>query len=343
MIVMKKGITLKDIARKLNMSISTVSKALNNDITISTLTRERVNKLSKEWGYIPNESARNFKLNKSLTIGLILPDLLDQFFIAAINGVEEIAEKGRYNIIISQTHEDVEKEKNIANVMIKNRVDGLIVAVTKNTVDMLFFDRFKTVGIPVVCIVREPQSHSFNCVSIDNKEGAIKATEFLIRKGHKRVAHLRGPDTLQISQLRLEGYQQALQKNDFPVDMDLVKTVDFSKPDTEKAMEELMQLKEPPTAIFTFKNYITLDAIAFLKKRYPEKLDYIEFTDFGNLSLFKYLDHKPLASIEENFYEVGRQAAILLFKMMNEENQNQEEKTKIVEIPCKLIIHPQEY
>jgi len=128
--------------------------------------------------------------------------------------------------------------------------------------------------------------------------------------------------------------------NDFPVDMDLVKTVDFSKPDTEKAMEELMQLKEPPTAIFTFKNYITLDAIAFLKKRYPEKLDYIEFTDFGNLSLFKYLDHKPLASIEENFYEVGRQAAILLFKMMNEENQNQEEKTKIVEIPCKLIIHP---
>src|SRR3954468_18132656 len=101
MIVMKKGITLKDLARRLNMSISTVSKALNNDVSISSATKERVNNLAKEWDYIPNESARNFKLNKSLTIGLILPDLLDQFFVAAINGVEEIAEKEKYNIIVS--------------------------------------------------------------------------------------------------------------------------------------------------------------------------------------------------------------------------------------------------
>src|SRR5438270_4075766 len=196
MIVMKKGITLKDISKKLNMSISTVSKALNNDITISTLTKERVNKLAKEWNYIPNESARNFKLNKSFTIGLMLPDLLDQFFVSAINGVEEIAEKANHNIIVSQTHENVEKEENIANVMIKNRVDGLIVAVTKNTVDTAFFEKFKTVGIPVIYIVREPKNHSFNCVTIDNKEGALKATEFLIKKGHTRVAHIKGPDTL---------------------------------------------------------------------------------------------------------------------------------------------------
>ena len=339
MIVTKKGITLKDISKKLNMSISTVSKALNNDITISTFTKERVNKLAKEWGYIPNESARNFKLNKSFIIGLILPDLLDPFFVTAINGVEEIAEKGNYNIIVSQTHEDVEKEENIANVMIKNRVDGLIVAVTKNTVDTAFFEKFKTVGIPVIYIVREPKNHSFNCVSINNKEGGLRATEFLIEKGHSRVAHIKGPDTLQISQLRLEGYKQALEKNRVQLDMNLVKTVDFSKPDTERAMEELLQLKEPPTAIFTFKNYITLDAIVFLKKRYPDKLSKIEFTDFGNLSLFDYLDHKPIASIEENFYEVGKQAAILLLKMINGEDQNERENPKIMEIPCKLIIH----
>jgi DNA-binding LacI/PurR family transcriptional regulator len=93
---MKKGVTLKDIARKLNMSISTVSKSLNSDTSISALTKERVNTLAKEWGYIPNESARNFKLNKSLTIGLILPDLKDQFYVEAINGVEEIAEREKY-------------------------------------------------------------------------------------------------------------------------------------------------------------------------------------------------------------------------------------------------------
>jgi LacI family transcriptional regulator len=336
---MKKGITLKDIARKLNMSISTVSKSLNSDISISTLTRGRVKELAKQWGYIPNESARHFKLNKSFTIGLILPDLLDQFFVTAINGVEEIAEKENYNIILTQTHEDVVKEENIANVMIKNRVDGLIVAITKNTVDMAFFEKFKSVGIPVMCIVREPQNHSFNCVSINNKEGGFKATNYLIKKGHSRIAHIMGPETLQISQFRLEGYKQALKKNKIPLDKNLVKVVDFSKPETEKAMEELMTLKSPPTAIFTFKNYITLDAIGFLKKTYPEKLDIIDFTDFGNLPLFKYLDHKPIASIEENFYEVGKQAAILLFEMMKDENEDEKRDPINIEIPCKLIIH----
>ncbi len=148
-----------------------------------------------------------------------------------------------------------------------------------------------------------------------------------------------GPETLQISQLRLEGYKQALEENEISFDMELVKIVDFTKPETEKAMLELMKLKSPPTAIFTFKNYITLDAIGFLKKRYPDILDSIDFTDFGNLPLFDYLEHKPIASIEENFYEVGKQAAILLFQMINEENQDQNENPKNIKIPCKLIIH----
>lgn len=336
---MKKGVTLKDIAGKLHMSVSTVSKALSSDHSISALTRERVNELAKEWGYIPNESARNFKLNKSFTIGLVLPDLHDQFFVAAIDGVEEIAEKEKYNIILGQTHEDVVKEENIAKVMIKNRVDGLIVAVTKNTVSMDFFEKFKSVGIPVMCIVREPKSHSFNCVSINNREGAFKATDYLIEKGHNRIAYIMGPKTLQISQLRLEGYRQALEKSKISFDPKLVEVVDFTQEETEKAMQKLMKLEAPPTAIFTFKNYITLDAIEFLKKRYPEKQNTIDFTDFGNLTLFHYLDHKPIASIEEDFYAVGKQAAILLFQMINEENQNENDQPKNIEIPCKLIIH----
>jgi len=336
---MQRGITLKDIAKKLNMSISTVSKSLNSDNSISPLTKGRVKELAKQWGYVPNETARNFKLKKSLTIGLILPDLHDQFFVAAINGVEEIAEKVNYNIMINQTHEDVVKEENIANMMIKNRVDGIIVALTKNTVDMAFLDKFKSVGIPVMCIVREPKNHSFNCVSINNQEGAFKATDFLIRKGHTRIAHLMGPETLQISRLRLEGYKQALKKNDLAYDAELVRIVDFTKEETENAMQELMKLRSPPTAIFAFKNCITLDAIRFLKNKYPEKLDSVPFTDFGNLSVFDYIDHKPVASIQENFYEVGKQAAILLFQMINEEVVQEGSSPKNIEIPCELIIH----
>ena len=336
---MEKGKTLKDIAKKLNMSISTVSKALNNDTSISTLTKGRVQEQAKEWNYIPNESARHFKLNKSFTVGLIIPDLLDQFYVMAINGIEEIATKENYNIIITQSHEDIIKEENIVNIMIRNRVDGVIVSITKNTVDMVSIEKFKLVGIPVMCMVREPQNHSFNYVSVNNKEGAFKATDFLINKGHFRIAHLMGPDTLQISQIRFEGYKEALQKNKIPLDMKLVKVVDFTRKETEIAMQQLMKLKSPPTAIFTFKNYITLDAIEFLKKRYPDKLNLIDFTDFGNLPLFRYLDYKPVASIEEDFNEVGKQAALLLFQMINEVKDTQNEAYGKIEIPCKLIIH----
>jgi LacI family transcriptional regulator len=316
-----------------------VSKALNDDACTSALTKERVRKQAMEWNYIPNESARHFKLNKSFMVGLIIPDLLDSFFIMAINGIEEIARTQNYNIFLTQSHEDIEKEENIVNTMIRNRVDGVIVAITKNTVDMGVLDKFKLVGTPVVCIVREPQNHCFNYVSVNNKEGAFKATDFLIKKGNTRVAHIMGPTTLQISQVRFEGYKQALQKNKIPLDMQLVKVVDFSKEETEDAMHQLMKLKSPPTAIFTFKNNITLDAIRFLKMKYPEKVGVVEFTDFGNLPLFDYLDHKPVASIDEDFHEVGKLAAQLLFKMINEDKETPRESCEKIEISCNLVVH----
>ncbi len=336
---MKKGVTIKDIAKRLNMSISTVSKALSNDTTISTLTRERVHKLAQEWNYIVNESARHFKLKKSFTIGLIIPTLIDQFYVLAINGIETIAEQEKYNVIFSQTHEDVTKEENVVNVMIRNRVDGVIVAITKNTVDMLLFEKLISMGIPVVCVAREPKGGSFHYVSSNNLEGAYKATHFLIIEGHRRIAHIMGPLSMRTSQVRLEGYKQALTKNKIPLDERLIKVVDFTEKSTATAMKELMELKDPPTGIFTFKNYITLDAINVLKKKYPDKLDQISFVGFGNFPLLQYLDHKPVASIEENAYEMGEVAARLLFQIIKEENEELSEITQHIQIPCKLVVH----
>ncbi len=336
---MKKGITLKDIARKLNMSVSTVSKSLKNDNAISTLTKERVKKLAEEWNYIPNESARHFKLNKSFTIGLILPDLLDPFFVLAINGVEEIAMEKDYNIILTQSHEDIKKEEKIVNVMISNRIDGVIVAVTKKTVDMSLFQKFKKMGIPVVCIARGVPDNNFVYVSANNVDGAAKATDYLIKRGHKRIAHLMGPETLHISQSRFQGYKNALKKNRIPLDLKLVKEVDFSNKETVLAMKELMKLPSPPTGIFTFKNLITLDAIEFLKTNHPHKLNQIEFTDFGNLPLFNYIHNKPVASIKEDFYKMGQEAAKLLFTMIEEESPDDDKAYKSMVIPCTLVVH----
>ncbi len=336
---MKKGVTLKDMAKRLSMSISTVSKALSDDKSISLITKERVNKLAQEWNYIANESARHFKLNKSFTLGLIIPNLLDQFYVLAINGVEAVAEKENYNVILSQSLEDVANEEKITNVMIRNRVDGVIVAITKKTVDMALFQKLITVGIPVVFIAREPKDPSFNYVLSNNKEGAYKATDFLIKKGHRRIAHIMGPQSMQTCQVRLEGYIQALQKHKIPVDKKLIKVVDFTKNATASAMKELMNLPAHPTGIFTFKNYITLDAIDYLKRKYPDTLDKIDFVGFGNLPLLQYLDHKPLASIEESSYEMGEEAARLLFKMINDKDNTVIETSQHIQIPCKLVVH----
>lgn len=336
---MKKGVTLKDLAERLNMSISTVSKALNNDPFISQLTKDRVQRKAEEWNYIPNESARHFKLNKSFTIGVIIPDLLDQFYVLAINGVDDIASKQNYNLILTQSNENIETEQKIINVMIKNRIDGIIIAITKNTVDLSIFEKLKASGMPVVCISREPQNHSINYVCCNNKEGARKATNLLIEKGHKRIAHIRGPETMLASKERLKGYEEALITNKIAIDHDLIKIVDFSYPSTKTAIKELMKLKNPPTAIFAFKNYITLDAIDYLKKEAPETLKNIDFVGFGNLPLIKYLDIKPIASIEESSYEMGRESARLLFEMINQTNDNPETRHVKIEIPCKIIVH----
>jgi LacI family transcriptional regulator len=336
---MKKGVTLKDIAQKLNMSISTVSKALHKDSSISILTKERVEKLADEWGYVPNEAARHFKLNKTFTLGLIIPNLLDQFFALAINGVEKIAGGENYNVIIYQSHEDPANEERIVDLMKRNRVDGLIVAITKKTQDLSPFLKLKNIGIPVIFFARPPKDDSFNYIIADNEGGAFKATEYLIKKGHKRVGHLMGPESMAVSQKRLQGYKTALEKNKIAFDPNLVKVVDLTEESTLFAMNQFMKMKFPPTGIFTFKNYISLDAIEFLKKKFPAKVGKIDFAGFGNLPLFRYLDHKPVASIEESSYEMGEEAARLLFQFIKEEDSITTRAARHIQIHCKLVVH----
>ena len=335
---MKKGVTIKDMARKLNMSFSTVSKALSNDLSISILTRERVKSLAAEWNYIPNEAARHFKLNKTFTLGLIIPNLLDQFFVLAINGVEQVAAHKKYNVIVSQSHEDSEREEKIVDLMIRNRVDGVIAAIAKNTNDMSPFRKLINIGIPVVFIARPP-IEPFNYVYVNSLEGAIKAMDFLFEKGHRRIGHIMGPPSMSVSQLRLEGYKKALLKHSLDFDSSLVKQVDLTPQSTYDVMEQFIEMDLPPTAIYTFKNYISVDAIDYLKSKHPEKLEKIDFVGFGNLPLIQHLDHKPIASIDESPHEMGEEAAQLLFKFIDNDRLQDNMHYEKIQIPCRLVIH----
>jgi LacI family transcriptional regulator len=312
---------------------------LNDDISISEMTRERVKKIAAQWNYIPNEAARNFKLNKTFALGLIIPNMLDQFYILAINGAEKVAVKEKYNVIISQSHENPILEEKIVDFMKRNRIDGLIVAITKETQDMTPFQQLENIGIPVVFFARHPKDNSFDYVIADNEGGAFKACEFLIKKGHKRIGHLMAPESMAVSHIRLQGYKTALHKNEITFDPGLVKVVDLTEESTSLAMSQFMKMKSPPTAIFTFKNYITLDAIEYLKKEFPTRLKKIDFAGFGNLPLFRYLDHKPLASIEENSYQIGFEAAQLLVKKINSQDSEGKWVPQHVKVACELVIH----
>ncbi len=333
----KKGVTIKDIAKKLNMSVSTVSKALSNHANISDLTKERVRRLAKDWNYVPNEAARHFKQSKSFTLGVVIPDLIDQFFVAAIRGVEEIAGKHKYQVIIAQSHEDPDKEEQIIKNLISNRVDGVIITISKNTNKSDLFTQLEQNGIPVVFLTRSFGQPIFNNVTADNIHAGSLAIDYLYQLGHRRIAHLMGPKILSTSHQRLEAYKKALEKLKIDFDLQLLREIDFSEEKTHQAMRELLKVKNPPTAFFVFKTYVSLDAINYVKIHHPKLLPKIDIIGFGNLPLIKYLDIKPKASLEENSYEMGLKAASLLMKLIN--NPTGSEPPVSIKIPCELIIH----
>ena len=334
---MKKGITIVDIAKKLHMSTSTVSKSLNDHPSISAMTKERVKKFAKEYNYIPNEAARHFKLSKSYTIAVIMPELLDQFYVLAINGIEEVLARHKYNVIVSQTHEDAEKELSIINSLLGSRVDGVIISVSKETKSTdklkLLVDR----GNPVILFSRSLPDNLFSRVSSDSESGALKAINFLKKRGHQRIAHIMGPKSMATSLLRLEAYKSALKENGIAFDKQLVREINFSVKSTENAIASLLKVKNPPTALFMFKNYISLDVINYLKKTNPDMINKIDIVGYGNLPLLKYLEYKPTASIDENPYEMGRQAAELILSEINKDSTTSSANISNIKVPCKLI------
>ncbi len=333
----KKGITIKDLAKKLNMSVSTVSKALSNHVNISDLTKERVQQLAREWNYVPNEAARHFKQNKSFTLGVVIPDLIDQFFVAAIRGLEEIAGEHRYQVVIAQSHEDADKEERIIKNLISNRVDGVIITISKSTKKSELFTRLEQNGIPVVFLARSFGQPLFNNVIADNIQAGSLAIDYLYQLGHRRIAHLMGPNILSTSHERFMGYKKALKKLKIDFDPHLLREVDFSEQKTHQLMKELLTADNPPTAFFVFKSYVSLDAINYIKSYHPGLLDTIDIIGFGNLPLIKYLDAKPRASLDENAYEMGLTAAGLLMELIN--NPAESTRPVSIKIPCELIIH----
>ncbi|RBQ11328.1 LacI family DNA-binding transcriptional regulator [Pedobacter miscanthi] len=332
-------VTLKFLAEKLKMSVSTVSKALNNYPTINEYTKKRVQEMARDLHFTPNKSAINLKEKKSRIIGIILPNLLDHFFTRSIYGVEQFATQNGYNVIISQSHDDLEKEIQSANMLLRSRVDGLIVAISKQTQDFAHLDQFEQMGIPVVYYTRNP-SFNLSCHKVlgNTFQGCYQATKFLIDRGHKKIAYLGGPKMINFTHDRFNGYINALKDNEVPFSAELVAYTDFDKENTISAISNLFANPENmPTALVAFKEPILFDAIKYLRSINHPNFNDIECIGFGNTSFISYLDSPPVASVEENPESVGENAIKLLLQLINKEIDIQNYQKVMVD--CKLIVH----
>ncbi len=328
--------TIKEIAQNLKISVSTVSRALQNNPRIGLRTREKVWEVAKKMHYVPNPAAVFLKKNKTHTIGVLLPYLQEEFFSMAITGIEDIAMEKGYNVMVCQSRDNHIREKKALNSFLSSRLDGVIVSVASETNNYEHFKEIENYGIPVVFFDRVPRNLAANKVRCNVTNGTKEAIQFLVEKGIKQIALLNGPSYFEVSDERLNGYLHAVRDFGLSTSPSYIKSTDLSKSDTIQKTEELLSLKEPPKAILTFNDYLALYAMQVCKAKGLIPNKDILFVSFANLPITNYLDNPPLASVEQFAYEMGTEATNLLLNII--ESPIEIPYQEIV-LDTKLIIH----
>jgi len=324
----------------LNLSVSTVSRALHNSKSISHATIKRVQEVAKELEYEPNQTAKFLQSGKTLTLGVILPHLSEAFFSEAISGIEDFASEHNYNVLMGQSHDDISREKNIVEAMKNHRVDGLIVSIAKNTKDFSHFDMLDKYNIPVVFFDRVPDRPDVHTVTCKLETGMFEAVNFLVKEGHKRIALLNGPKDLLATTERRRGYESSLKQLNVDLRTSFIVHSDLSRESTCHAVQQLLTLKPCPTAIITFNDYVALDAIQYSRKMNVRINQDISFVSFANLPVCNYLENPPLASVEQFPYRQGQCATEILLEILNSpKNSTTVQAVKKIQLEPRLFIH----
>lgn len=312
--------TTKEIARRLNVSVSTVSRALNDRPRIGIATKEKIKQLAKELNYEPNTQAILFKQNKTKVIGVVLPFIREEFFSQAISGIETAALEHDYTILFGQSYDDAEKEKKVVAAMRKQRVDGLIISLSKETNNYDHLAVLENYNIPVIYFDRVPAIQNANKVFCNLYKGTIKLIEWLLNKGYKQIALINGPDKLTASKERLQGYKDCMTAKKIKLDMRLIEQTDLTKEGTQRAMEKLMSLKNPPTAIISFNDYVHMDAVQYAQKQHIRVNIDIAFVSYANLPITAYTAFPPLVSVEQYPYRQGEKAMQCMIEIRNKKS-----------------------
>jgi len=326
---MKSGlVTIKDIARELKISPSTVSRALKDHPDISDDTKKAVNDLAKKLNYRPNAVALSLKQKRSNTIGVIIPEIVHYFFSSVISGIEDVAYEAGFNVIICQSNEKFEREVTNTNTLLSNRVDGVLVSISKETENFDHFYNLRDNAVPMVFYDRIVPGLFADQVIIDDLDAAYRGTRHMIDSGRKHIAHFAGPQKLLIGQLRKEGYIKALRESGLPIDEDLIIEADsFEK--ARMAIMKLLNQNKKVDGVFAVNDLTAIGAMQTLQKRgikIPDDIAIVGFSD----GRFSGITDPTLTSVDQHGYEMGTTATEMLLKRITSEDNNYPFETKVL-------------
>jgi LacI family transcriptional regulator len=322
---MEKPATIKDIAKRLNISLSTVSRALRNASDVNPDTKKAVMALSEELNYQPNKLALSLRQKQTHTIGVIVPNL-DYVLSLMVRGIDEVALEAGFTVMVCQSNESFGREILNTRRLLESLVDGFIISVSSESKSFDHFKKIQERNLPVVVFDRVTPHLTAPSVRIDNEEGGFVATEHLIEQGYRRIAVLAGPENLGVSNSRMDGYLNALKKHKIKKDPALIVHCDFNQDYAYFATLELLAMKKRPDAIFTISDRMAIGAMLAIKKkglRMPEDIGLVGFNNEPVTSLVT----PSISSVEMPSFELGKAAAKLFIETMhNKENMDLEEK-----------------
>jgi LacI family transcriptional regulator len=326
---------IRTLAKELNLSIGTVSKALRNSYEISAQTKEKVLALAKQLKYTPNPYASSLRRKKSNTIGVVIPEVADSFFSQAIRGIESVAQKKGYHVLIYLTYESFSKEEAILKDFNSGRVDGVLVSVATETSSNSHINELRDKDIPVVFFDRVLDDIATYKVSTNDFESCQQATTYLIEKGCRRLAYLSISKELSINKKRMEGFQKAIEQNQNKIKSSVIVECSNNNEKNYETVNKIMQAKNHPDGIIASVEKLTAPIYLVCKDLSIDIPQKIKVISFSNLETAVILN-PSLTTVTQPAYEMGKMAADLLFKII--EKKKHQPKNEHIVIASSLTV-----
>jgi len=328
--MVKKQVTVKDIAKRLRLHYTTVSKALRDHPDISPATKQRVATLAEELNYHPNSIAKSLKRQATSTLGVIVPSIKNDFFSAVISGVEEVAYGREFNTVVCQSNESTEREAIHLDTLISNRAAGVLVSVAQTTTSGTRFRALQRQGIPLVFFDRVCPDVEAGKVVVDDFGGALRAVRYLVESGYRRIAHAAERGNTSVGRERCRGYISALEQCGVAVDHDLIAYGGLEEKDGIAACRQFLARDPKPDAIFAVNDPVALGVYKEIRQRGLEIPGDVALVGFGDNTLSSYLD-PPLTTVKQSPYEIGKVATRMLLRQIEDPAHRMASETEVIE------------